>query len=217
MKIQCLGEGYVEYIDHMGDDLRIVNAARVSMNKHHTKIDDTDEGLIRYLVLHKHTSPFRHCHITFRIKMPIFVARQFTKHRIGVEINEISGRYVKFKPEFYKPLAFRKSSKEIKQGSKNEIVSLNAPLIKMYFNNCLESYRIYNILLERGVCKEQARMILPVSTYTEFYCTMSLQAIQHFYVLRSKSDAQKEIRDYAFAFDIICGLLFPISWKELIK
>src|SRR5689334_19910396 len=110
MKIPCLDSGYVEYIDHFGNDLRVVNAARVSMGKHKYAIDNDDERLIKYLIKNKHTSPFRHCHITFRVKLPIFVMRQFQKHRIGVEINEISGRYVEFGYAFYHPNKFRKGS-----------------------------------------------------------------------------------------------------------
>lgn len=217
MKIPCLDLGFVEYIDHLGNDLRIVNAARVSMGKHKEVLDESDESLIQYLIKNFHTSPFRHCAITFRMKMPIFVARQYVKHRIGVEINEISGRYVEFKPEFHTPYVFREGSKNIKQGSKDTTIRENEYIHIHYAKQLDNCYRLYKKMLRHNVCKEQARMVLPVSLYTEFYATMSLQAIQHFYFLRADSHAQKEIQEYAFAISIIAGLLFPTSWPELTK
>jgi thymidylate synthase (FAD) len=212
---QMLKGGYVHYISHHGSDLAVVNAARVSLGKWKDELDKDDIRLIGYLARNRHTSPFRHCSVTMRIRMPIFVERQFTKHRFGVEINSISGRYVEFKEEYYIPETFRKGSASIKQGSLDEPVKDELLAQLLYLDSCKRAFRTYNELLELGVCKEQARTVLPLSLWTECICTMSLQAASHFYGLRADAHAQREIQAYAHAIGAIFMYCYPHAWNAL--
>lgn len=194
--------GFVELVDHMGDAVSIVNAARVSFGKSHEgELREQDKKLINYLWDHKHTSPFRHVYFKFHIKAPIFVLRQWMKHQVGCSWNEISGRYVKFKPSFYQPNLFRSvPPKSLKQGSGgplNHSDQLKAQ--EIYIRSINESYEAYETLLELGVCREQARMLLPLSLFSECYWTASLHALIHFLNLRLAKDAQSEMRMYAEA------------------
>ena len=221
----------VKAIDVMGTDLTVVNAARVSSNKESeyelTEIGevlpDRDIKLLKYLANHNHFTPFTHCTVTMREKVPIFVARQRFKHTIGFSYNEISRRYVDEDPEFYKPEEWRGKSEDRKQGSSEDvIININPPtssgsvaMVDDYdhaINNCIWTYKF---LLRKGVCPEQARMVLPQSMYTEYYVTGSLYAWARAYNLRSKEDAQKEIRDLAIEWDKIMIMLFPESWLAL--
>lgn len=214
--------GFVEFIDKLGKDITIVNAARVSMGKRKFVMDEKDNKLIGYLSQNKHTSPFRHCQVQFHIKAPEVVARQWYKHIIGAEFafkdspwNEISGRYVKYDEEFYIPSTFRKQSDSVKQGSSS--VSVDDPtVVSQIYNQAInEAYERYNQLLDLGLCREQARMVLPFSTYTEWYWTASLQAIKHFVTLRTDSHAQKEIQEYASVVDQMMSELYPVAWNLL--
>jgi thymidylate synthase (FAD) len=205
----------VEYVSHYGDDLAVVNAARVSLGKASFSLDNADKKLIKYLAKHKHFSPFRHCHITVRVECPITVERQWTKHRLGVEINSISGRYVTYEESFYKPSIFRKGSVSIKQGSLPEAVDEEWRAHDIYMEGVNNAFIAYHKLLNMGVCKEQARMVLPQACNTQFVCTFSLQAAAHFYKLRSAPDAQAEIREYAEELDRIISPLFPEAWAAL--
>jgi len=191
--------GFIELIDKMGSAISVVNAARVSFGKKHTgPLRDKDRRLIRYLWSHKHTSPFRHVYFTFHIKAPIFVMRQWQKHQVGSSFNEISGRYVEYDYSIYSPDHFRAvPSDNIKQGS-GEILE-DSSIASLYALACEMSYSTYKELLEKGVCREQARMILPLALFTECYWTCSLQAVVHFLKLRLAHDAQSEIRYYAEA------------------
>jgi len=210
--------GFVELIDYMGSDLSVVNAARVSMGKRHEEFTPEDEKLINYLAREGHTSPFRHAFLSFHVKCPLFVKGQFDKHQVGISINTISGRYVQTAEDWYEPDFLRKSSENIKQGSKDD--SIDDPT-----NECLEEMRwwykdaleLYNMLLSKGVCREQARTILPQGMNTEFYMSGSLQAFVHFIKLRTDSHAQREIQNYGFAFKEIVEKLFPISMKALLE
>lgn len=203
------------YINHMGCDMSVVNAARVSFGK---KIDrmytkPEDEKLIRYLAKHKHMSPFGHCFATFHVKAPVFVARQLVKHKF-LRWNEISRRYVDSEPEFYEPKTWRGRAKDKKQGSAG-IVELSdnvnaGPEFIHYEAKCL-----YQEMLDEGVCPEQARMVLPQSTMTEWYWSGSLDAFADMCNLRCASDTQAETRFVATQISDSMRRLFPVSWGSL--
>lgn len=221
-----------ELIDHMGSDLTVVNAARVSFDKESEweyEIDGTftsaeitrslserDNRLIHYLASHKHWTPFSHPQVTLRETVPIFVARQRFKHVVGFSYNEVSRRYVDSYPEFYEPKIWRKKAENKKQGSSNE--SVEDKYITNYWIEVTETCtRAYNKLIEAGVAPEQARMVLPQSMYTSYYVTGSLAAWARAYTLRSQPDAQQEIQDLAAQWNSIIEPLFPVSWKALTK
>ena len=206
----------IELIDIMGNDLSVVNAARVSYSKTKKSFDISDEKLIKYLAEHKHWSPFAHASLQFRIKAPIFVARQLVKHQIGLTWNEVSRRYVDFPPELYKPDSWRGRPKNSKQGSDGEI-ELDQT-INYSMESAMESCLIlYNTLLQKGVAPEQARMVLPQSMMTEWYWSGTLYAFSRVCNLRCKLDTQKETRDVADEMYKICDEKFPYSWKYLTK
>lgn len=214
-----------EYIDHMGCDLTVVNAARVSFNKEHSEFDyTTDKGLIRYLAKHNHWSPFAHCSATFRVKAPIFVARQLVKHTVGFSWNEVSRRYVDSEPEFYIPEVWRMRAENVKQGSSEEEVttlrmqgfteqSVESGVLRLTEHALLT----YTDMLEAGVCPEQARMVLPQNTMTEWYWTGSLYAWARMCQLRLDSHTQKETRDVAQKIAAHLSELFPVSWSYLMN
>jgi thymidylate synthase (FAD) len=210
----------VTFIDHMGTDLTVANAARVSFGKQSEmdtsdvwgppKLKDKDAKLIRYLAKHKHISPFGHCFASFHIKAPVFVARQLVKHKF-LRWNEISRRYVDHKPEFYQPTEWRGRSVDAKQGSEG-VTYPDPDIISFYEHTALRSY---NELLEHGVCPEQARMVLPQSMMTEWYWSGSLDAFADMCKLRCADDTQAETREVA---ELIAGQmyeLFPVSWESL--
>lgn len=206
--MKILDKGFVELIDHMGSDLSVVNAARVSFGKKKKEFDGKDKKLIKYLWEHKHTSPFRHASLQFHIKAPIFVLRQWMKHQVGCSWNEISGRYVKFDYEFYIPDNFRKQSENNKQGSYGSVEEQEKAM-QVYETAMIYSTRDYQRLLDMGVCKEQARAVLPVALYSECYWTCSLQAVLHFINLRDEKHAQLEIQEYARGVKELIRPLFP--------
>ena len=204
------------YIDHMGTDLTVANAARVSFGKTSEMEDDPwgppklkakDDKLIRYLAKHRHISPFGHCFASFHVKAPIFVARQLVKHKF-LRWNEISRRYVDDEPEFYTPYAWRGRSADKKQGSEGE-VKYEGPLGNY---NQLD---IYKELLRVGIAPEQARMVLPQSTMTEWYWSGSLDAFARMANLRCKPDTQAETQEVAWAISLKMEDLFPVSWVAL--
>jgi len=206
------------YIDHMGKDLTVANAARVSFGKKSEMEDDPwgppllkakDNKLIRYLAKHKHISPFGHCFASFHIKAPIFVARQLVKHKF-LRWNEISRRYVDDTPEFYEPVSWRGRSSDKKQGSAG-LVNISVDQ-ELQWNRQLSTY---NTLLSEGVAPEQARMVLPQSTMTEWYWSGSLDAFADMCNLRCKSDTQAETREVAKQIDHKMIELFPVSWDAL--
>ena len=201
--VRVLDNGFVELVDSMGNDLSVVNSARVSFGKKKSKFDEKDKKLIKYLLEHEHTSPFRHASLQFHIKAPIFVLRQWQKHQVGCSWNEISGRYVEFKEEYYIPRVFRKQSSNNKQGSFGEVDATQF-CSEVYKNAMSSSFDRYKILLSSGVCREQARMVLPLSLYSECYWTCSLQAVLHFLRLRLDSHSQYEIRQYAAGNKRLC-------------
>ena len=216
------------YIDHMGSDLSVVNAARVSFGKKSeyktlTKCYDTGEvirkeldlrdvKLINYLAKHKHISPFGHCFASFHIKAPIYVARQLVKHKF-LRWNEISRRYVSNDPEFYTP-TLRSSSVDKKQGSGDVLVgSIRQDEVVRHAH--IEALKQYKYLLNTGVCEEQARAVLPLSHMTEWYWSGSLDAFADMCNLRCKPDTQAETREVASQIDRKMLELFPVSWDAL--
>jgi len=205
----------VTLIDSMGSDLTVVNAARVSFNKKSEWDEDntltvSDSNLISYLAMHKHMSPFGHCFASFHVKAPIFVARQLVKHKF-LRWNEVSRRYVDEKPEFYEPETWRGRAKDKKQGSDGVVDVGNWGDTNWA---CLTAYKD---LLEAGVAPEQARMVLPQSTMTEWYWSGSLDAFSDMCKLRRDYDAQYESRLVANSISMDMGTLYPASWKALIR
>ena len=212
-------------LDVMGTDLTVVNAARGSFNRESfynfsegfADLEEIDARLIKYLANHNHFTPFTHCTITMRECVPIFVARQRFKHVIGFSYNEISRRYVSYEAETYPPNEWRKAALNKKQGSSDETVDINPSnqIVDIYQQAVDSSLWTYDRLIQKGVCPEQARMVLPQSTYTEYYVTGSLYAWARAFNLRSSSDAQKEIQDLAWKWDEILMEKFPYSWVAL--
>ena len=197
----------------MGSDLSVVNAARVSFGKKHTKFLEGDSNLIRYLAEHKHMSPFGHAFASFHIKAPIFVARQLVKHKF-LRWNEISRRYVDARAEFYMPELWRGRSLDKKQGSEG-VVATNERIIASTSKANMWAIRNYQGLLNQGVCPEQARMVLPQSTMTEWYWSGSLDAFADMCNLRCKNDTQYETRVVANKISEKLLDLFPVSWEAL--
>ena len=222
LRANILDKGFIEVIDHLGSDLTVVNSARVSFGKRKTEFDDNDRKLIKYLAENKHFSPFRHLITQFHIKAPEFVMRQWYKHVVGIETssnssvkdhawNEISGRYVPVS-DFYSPAQWRKQSVNNKQASEGLLE--NQEDAKKVFNDAMkEIFQSYEKLLEMGIAKEQARIILPLNQYTEVYWTASFQAIMNFLDLRDAPHAQWEIRQYAIAMKDFMYKLYPESTK----
>ena len=233
----------VTYIDHMGSDLTVVNAARVSFGKKQESFDDEkDSKLIRYLARHRHTSPFGHCFASFHVCAPVFVARQLVKHKF-LRWNEISRRYVDDEPEFYMPDEWRGRSSDKKQGSSDETIDLkeipdcfeygedswsyeelkekHKPRGYLFsFENALgnhldTSLAYYKSMIHYGVCPEQARMVLPQSMMTEWYWSGSLDAFADMCHLRCKPDTQAETRVVAEKIEDLMMNRFPVSWEAL--
>ena len=208
----------VELIDHMGSDASVVNAARVSFGKRIKEMSEGDTKLIRYLAKHNHWSPFGHASLQFRIKAPIFVARQLVKHQVGLTWNEISRRYVDYEPEFYEVDKWRGRPVDKKQGSSEENIEwINRSIRTSALQDQVENVALanYNLMIGAGVAPEQARMILPQSMMTEWYWSGTLYAFARVCNLRCAEDAQYETRIVANLINEECGKLFPISWTEL--
>lgn len=226
----------VDFIDSMGDDLRVVNAARVSHDKESkwenvpfemadprpdgtfpTRLSDKDAKLIKYLVEHNHWTPFAHCFASFCIKAPIFVARQLVKHQVGLAWNEVSRRYVDTEPEFWFPKVWReRPESNIKQGSggampEQELWGQSA------HEHCENLLAWYRHAIKCGVAPEQARMILPLTTMTQWYWSGSLAAFARVCNLRLDPHAQEEAREVADHIDKHMRGIFPVSWRELVK
>jgi thymidylate synthase (FAD) len=212
----------VTYIDHMGSDLSVVNAARVSFGKksewmprinygEELVLKPKDAKLIKYLAKHQHKSPFNHTFVTFHVKAPIFVARQLQKHEY-MPWNEISRRYVDNKPEFYQPEEWRGRSADKKQGSDGTVKSnANVP----YFNDTMLG--VYTQLLDEGVAPEQARMVLPQSMMTEWYWSGTLFAFAKMSSLRLKEDTQEETQLVAQKIALTMAKIYPVSWEALME
>ncbi len=198
-------------------DLLVVNAARVSFAKEKTSMDESDVKLIKYLAKHNHWTPFSHSSITLRIKMPIFVARQWFKHMVGFTRNEVSRRYVDFEPEFWAPDSWRGTATDKKQGSSDEEqyeLTIEEGIEEFTYEDIV---RICNDWYAQNdhICPEQRRAVLPQSMMTEFIETGSLAAYARLAGLRNQPDAQKEIQEYALEVDKIMKDLYPVSWEAL--
>ena len=238
--MRVLDRGHVQLVDHMGSDLTVCNAARVSFNKesdwctdeaavtrlaesgsqYHLgdvrDLCDGDKKLIRYLATHNHWTPFAHPQITLRIKAPVSIRTQFFKHKQGFVENEISRRYVSFEPEFYYPSWRGKPTDGAKQGS-DDFISVHPEAEKNFDNVMRLALYTYNELLRNNVAPEQARFALPQGMYTEWYWTGSLAAYARFYKQRIDTHAQYEVREYAKAIGKLIAPLFPVSWSHLTK
>ena len=224
---KVLDKGFIEVIDHLGTDLTVSNSARVSFGKRKYKYDKSDERLVRYLAKHKHFSPFRHLMVQFHIKAPEFVMRQWYKHVVGIETtsssltkdhawNEISGRYVPVE-EYYIPKNWRQQSEDSKQASVGAIAQ-QEEANECYAKAIQIGRHYYERLLELGVAKEQARIVMPLSQYTEVYWTASFQAIINFIELRDEPTAQWEIREYAKVLKEQMSSIYPKTmqiWSDI--
>lgn len=206
--IPVLDKGFVRLVDVMGSDQAIVQAARVSYGEG-TKTVREDAALIDYLMRHRHTSPFEMVEFKFHVKAPLFVARQWFRHRTA-SVNEISGRYSVLKEEFYEPKAFRRQARRNKQASEGTLLDEEAMALAKEAEE--EAYAAYQALLQKGVAREMARMVLPLSLYTEFYWKQDLHNLFHFLKLRLAPEAQWEIRQYAQAIAEIVKARVPLAW-----
>jgi thymidylate synthase (FAD) len=207
----------VELLDVFGDDLTVVNAARVSFAKESHEMTTGDTKLIKYLADHNHVTPFFHPQARFRLKMPIFVAREWFRHQIGFARNEVSRRYVDSDPEFWMPTELRERDSNKKQGSKEDKIQYNGHCLARMKKHQEESLELYKYLLDYKVCPEQARAVLPQSMITEFIETGSLAAYARLYKLRTDPTAQREIQELAAAVGNLLAEKFPISWKALVN
>jgi thymidylate synthase (FAD) len=212
---EILDKGFIELLDVFGNDLTIVNAARVSFNKESTELNSKDEKLIQYLAKHNHITPFFHPQLRFRIKMPIYVAREWYRHTIGFARNEVSRRYVDTPPECYNPQDIRARDTNLKQGSKLTNVENNNEIALKIKDIQDKVLNTYEELLSLNVAPEVARGILPQSMYTEFIETASLAAYARLCKLRLDPHAQKEIQEYAKVLSELIEEKFPMSWKAL--
>jgi thymidylate synthase (FAD) len=223
--ISVLDHGFVRLEGVLGNDLTVVNAARVSFGKRKTELTEGDAKLIRFLAKHQHWSPFRHVQLQFHCKVPEFVARQWYKHVVGIAYseaptvdhawNEISLRYVNAAEfDIYAPAVFRQQSEDNKQASMDVPVA-DPALMVAYKAHAASALQLYAQLTEAGVAKEQARGVLPLAVYTEFYWTASLQAVVNFIKLRQHAGAQYEIREYANALQALVQLTVPVSMDAL--
>ena len=225
MNMPLYGDGkcFVELVDAVGSDLSVVNSARVSFGKHKTELDEKDKKLIKYLIKHKHTSTLEHCYVTFRVKVPLFVRSQHHRHRTW-SYNEISRRYTDFDIQFYEPKAFRTQHKSNRQASNaeelmNPILEIGQPIIdewRSVASSCVRehhknSLELYEKMIEAGVCREQARGVLPQNMYTEYYASANLNNILKFIDLRTHEGAQWEIQEMAKGMLEIITKLYPVT------
>jgi thymidylate synthase (FAD) len=230
--ISVLDKGFIRYIDHMGSDLMVVNAARVSFNKQSDwedeldskgqtpngtrKLSEKDKKLVEYLAKHNHWTPFAHPQITLHIKSPIAIRAQLGKHQVGFVMNEVSRRYVKDKPEVYVPKWRSAPTDGAKQGSSDFLFGTHL-IEDQYCRAADDAVDCYMELLRCGVAPEQARFVLPQGTFTEWHWTGSLAAYARVCKLRLDPHAQWEVREYAAAITKIIEPLFPHSWKALLE
>jgi thymidylate synthase (FAD) len=205
----------VELLEVFGNDLTVVNAARVSLGKHVDEFTEKDAKLIKYLTQHDHVSPFFHPQLRFRLKMPIWMAREWFRHTIGFSRNEVSRRYVDDPPTFHIP-SFRTRAPGKKQGSNDDVHQQNTEFQDFVKNQCETAIASYNHLLKNNVPPEQARMVLPQNMMTEFIETGSLAGYARLCGLRMSPDAQAEVRDVAGRVSELIKTRFPVSWDALI-
>ena len=222
------GIGRVDYVSHMGSDLTVVNSARVSFGNQKTELDKRDRKLIRYLIAHKHTSTLEHCVVTYKFTVPLYIRSQHHRHRTW-SYNEISRRYTDKDLQFYCPREFRTQHKSNRQASNIEemidpllwhqegtqvVRAFHPPASEIYREHCLHSLRLFEELVNKGVCREQARGVLPQTLYTEYYGTVNLGNLLKFISLRIHEGAQYEIQKVAEACLEIASDLFPVTVKS---
>ena len=215
--VEVLDHGFIALDGALASDLAVVNGARVSFNQASDELDDRDAGLIRFLIRNRHGSPFEHGYFRFLVKAPLFVVREHHRHRAGHSYNEWSGRYSKMEPEFYVPdyvrtqvgkpgaYSFEPVDDETRDATRAEIEA-----------NATRAFQAYERLLERGVAKEVARTVLPLSTYTKYYWSCNPRSLMHFCSLRNHDDAQFEIRQYAAAAESFLERLMPVTHEAFI-
>ncbi len=208
--IKLLDKGFIRLVDFMGSDNRVVSSARVSFGGV-SKGEEQDKKLIKYLLEHRHHTPFEHCYFQFHVCCPIYVARQWMRHRWG-SFNEISARYTQVKDEFYIPQEFRGQDIKNRQGSVAADFD-NEALRKLYEESVEASFAAYNKLIKAGVAREMARGVLPVCQYTQFYWSVNARSLLNFLQLRQDGHAQYEIRVYADAIAQIFKEKMPWSWE----
>ncbi len=229
MKIELFGDdiGAVEYVSHMGTDLSVVNAARVSFGTEKTEVDEKDIKLINYLMKHNHSSPFEHCTLTFKFTVPLFIRSQHHRHRTWA-YNEISRRYTSVDIKFYEPKEFRTQHKSNRQASNDELIdpileynraglpvsTTASSMVSAHHKECM---KLFDSLLQNGVCREQARGVLPQNLYTQYFGTVSLHNLLKFIQLRSHEGAQWEIQQVAEACLEIAEEFFPNSVHAFIQ
>ena len=229
MRIDLFGDdiGAVEYVSHMGTDLSVVNAARVSFGKEKEEINEKDIKLINYLMAHNHSSPFEHCAFTFKFTVPLFIRSQHHRHRTWA-YNEISRRYTSVDIQLYEPKEFRTQHESNRQASKNKLINpildynraglpvsaLASEMVKAHHKECI---KLFESLLHNGVCREQARGVLPQNLYTHYFGTVSLHNLLKFISLRVHDGAQWEIQQVAKACLEIARHYFPHSVESYIK
>jgi thymidylate synthase (FAD) len=216
--LQVLDHGFVRLDDAMANDLSVVNAARVSFGRRKTEMEEADVGLIRFLMRDRHGTPFEHNSFRFHVRAPIFVAREWMRHRIG-SFNEFSLRYAKATDDFYVPeredvrtqvgkpgsYSFEPVSDEVAQSTRDELAAVYAA-----------AFAAYERLVELGVARELARSVMPVGAYTEFYWTVNARALMNFISLRAAETAQREIRRYADAVELLFAEYMPITYEAFV-
>ena len=214
--VDCLDHGFVKLLDYMGSDLTVVNSARVSFKKKSDHLDDSGARLITYLAEHKHWTPFAHPQVSFHIKAPIFVRTQMFKSKVGLAENEISRRYVDYKPDFFTPYFWReRPGGSIKQGSSDKQIR-DADNVASFYKQAVDlAMEAYEVAIIKGLAPELARGVLPQCMYTEWHWTGSLAAFARVVNQRSSDDAQEETQHFAFAIDDVMSELFPLSWRAL--
>lgn len=209
--------GSIELIDYAGDDTKIINAARVSYNSEINEMTDKDVKLMNFLADHNHGSPFEHNYLSFRVKCPLYIRSQWHRHRVGWSYNEISRRYTEDDVTFYVPEEFRGQHKNNRQSSEQND-GLDQKQIQQVFEDAIaEIYDTYEYLLDIGVCREQARGLLPMTTHTKFIASCNLRSLFHFHKLRAKPDAQAEIQLYSRAMWDLAKEHFPHACASLEK
>lgn len=227
-RVECLDRGFVEFVDSMGSDRRVAEAAWVSTDRAEDRTADEVGKVLGYMARHGHWTPFGHVMATFRLKMPIFVARQWMRSNIGIVYNEESRRYVDREPEFYRPEVWRARGAGVKQGSGEGVVLYdpkqarvewsNEPIDRTRFGTSAEDIALeeYRRRLEAGIAPELARACLPLSTYTEMVMTASIAAYARVYALRVDPHAQLEAQVYGRALDHFLRPKFPLAWAALV-
>ena len=210
-EIPVVGNGYVRYVEHLGSDMSILKAARISY-KGASKGEKKDKGLIMYLYKNRHTSPFEMVNITYNIKMPIFCMRQLVRHRT-FRLNEVSARYTEMDEDFFVPDEYRVQDKKNKQSSVDSTELDHEEVQKIIQYNSDKAYRAYQDLLEKGVAREMARMVLPVNINTEIFVNVDLNNLFKFLALRCDGHAQSEMQEIAQAMKTIAEELYPWSFE----